>query len=165
MTTEAHSQEIRIELLKERIYATIVVLAELITLDGRGSSATRAALLVATTSVSLWAASLIAARMSYRVVTGRREPWSDARRQLIVHSPLLAASAFPLATIGLASIGAMTTDVAINSSIAACVLVLVGWSLQSARAVGASRVATAVIATLELGIGLGIVWLKASLAI
>ncbi|HVQ44119.1 MAG TPA: hypothetical protein VMT30_04110 [Candidatus Saccharimonadia bacterium] len=152
--------EFRAELLKERIYATLALLAILLTIDPAHTSTLKAAIVVLGTALSLWGASLIAAGMSYRVVMQRPEPETSFKRRVVLHSPLLAAAAFPLLTIALSALGFISLSVAVDVSIGASLLLLLGWSLLSARAVGAGRLATLVVAAIELAIGLAVVWLK-----
>ncbi len=155
-----YSLEFRAELLKERIYATLALLAVLLTLDPHHSSAGQAALIVGGTVLSLWAASLIATTMSYRVVMQRVVPRRNFRRQLLLHSALLTAAAFPLLTFGMAATGFITLAVAINMAIGASLLLLLSWSLLSARALQTGGLGTLILAGAELAIGLGIVGLK-----
>jgi hypothetical protein len=154
------SLELRAELLKERIYATLALLAVLLTIDADHTSPLKAALIVAGTACSLWLAGLAAARMSYRVVMQEEEPAHNLRRQMVTHSPLLFAAAFPLLTIGMAGTGFIELTNAINLAIAASLLLLLSWSLLSARAIRAGKLSTLVLAVTELGIGLAIVSLK-----
>lgn len=153
--------EFRIELLKERIYATLAVLAVLLTIDAHHTSPSKAAIIVAGTAVSLWIASLVAGKMSYRIVM--RQPNLDRPRldkQAAQHSQLLMAAVFPLLLILLSMAHIISLALAVNIGIGVLVLLLCGWSLMSARAIHASKVAIVITAAIELAIGFGIVWLK-----
>jgi len=152
--------ELRVELLKERIYATLALLAVLLTIDVRDVTPLRAAELVLGTALSLWAASLVAGVMAYRVVMQQHAPEHRLRRQVVLHSPLLAAAAFPMVMILFAATGVWGLATAINVAIGASFLLLVGWSLMSARALKAGRSLTLIIAAVELGVGLAIIGLK-----
>ncbi len=152
--------ELRAELLKERIYATLALLAVLLTIDASHTTPLKAAVIVLGTAFSLWAASLVAAVMSYRVVMQQDAPEHRLRRQVVLHSPLLAAAAFPVVVIVMATTGVFDLAVALNVAIGASLLLLVGWSLMSARALKAGRVTTLVLAGVELLIGFAIVGLK-----
>ncbi len=156
------SVEMRIELLKERIYATLTLLAVLLTVDPERTTAFNAALIVGGTSLSLWAASMASALMSRRIVT-QQPSGHHAREDLVKHSPLLLAAALPFAMIFLAEFDLISVRTAINLAIAASFALLLGWSLYSARAFKVSRAHTLMIAVLELAIGIGVVALKTAL--
>jgi hypothetical protein len=157
---KASSLEFRAELLKERIYATLALLAVLLTIDPGHTSPLKAAGIIGGTALSLWAASLIATSMSYRVVMQQVVPERSLRRQLLLHSSLLAAAVFPLLTVGIAMAGFISLELAINVAIGASLLLLLSWSLLSARAMKAGWLATLILAVAELAIGLGVVGLK-----
>jgi len=157
---EVLDAEHRVELLKERIYATLALLAVLLTLDAASTSPLKASVIVLGTALSLWAASLVAGVMAYRVVMQQNTPEHRFRRQLVLHSPLLAAAVFPLLMIGFAAAGFWSLAAAIDVAIGALMLFLLGWSLLSARALKVSRPMTLVLAVVELGLGLVIIWLK-----
>lgn len=149
------------ELLKERIYATLALLAVLISIDSDHVSSLNAAYIVCGTIVSLWAASIVAAQMSRRLIFQNELDHSkEADHQIRRHAPILASLAFPLLMIGLAMIKAISLDLAINISIASALLLLVGWSIGSARALNANKRPTFILVAVELAIGLGIVGLK-----
>jgi uncharacterized membrane protein YeiH len=56
------------DLLKERIYATLALLAVLISIDTAHSSSLHAAYIISGTIISLWAASMVATQMSRRMI-------------------------------------------------------------------------------------------------
>ena len=154
------SPEFRAELLKERIYATLALLAVLFTIDPSHTPPLKAAAIIACTALTLWAASLVASGMSYRVIMQEQAPEWKIRQQFVLHSPLLLAAAFPLLTVMMAASGFTSLSTAIVVAIAASLLLLLSWSLLSARAMKAGRLATLVLTATELAIGLTIVSLK-----
>lgn len=156
--------ELQAESLKERIYATLAILAVLLTLDATHASTLHAAAVIGGTALSLWAASFISSRMAKRMVYGRSPEAEHTRRDSVKHAPLLASAAFPLLMIGAASIGLFTLEQAITMSIGAILLTLVLWSLAAARSMHASRLASILLATIVLLIGLGVVALKTFVA-
>lgn len=156
-----HSKEYIAELLKERIYATLALLAVLISIDTNHVSPLHAAYIICGTIVSLWAASIVATQMSRRLVFKNELDHSrEADHQIRRHTPMLASLAFPLAMICLAMIDLISLNLAINISIASALLLLAGWSIGSARALNANRRPTLILVVIELAIGLGIVGLK-----
>lgn len=160
-TKKAEALEFRIELLKERIYATFVLLAVLLTIDTSHTTPLRVIIIIGGTSLSLWAASLVASRMSYRIVMQKNE--TDRVRislQLAQHRPLLYAAALPLFINILALVHIIPVALAVEISIAGMILLLVVWSLLSARALNAGKLATLILAGVELIIGLLIIGLK-----
>jgi hypothetical protein len=157
--------ELRAELLKERIYATLALLAVLISIDPHHTSSLKAAAIVAGTAFSLWIASLVATQMSYRIVMQKASLDKEALdRQYLRHAPLLAAAFFPVFLILLTVTPVLSLAGAINLGIAFSLLLLIAWSLYSAIAMRAGRLATFVIAGIELAIGLGIVGLKLAIS-
>jgi hypothetical protein len=156
--------ELQAEALKERIYATLAILAVLLTLDATHTSAMHAAAIIGGTALSLWAASFISSRMAKRMVFGRSPQAEHTTRDSIKHAPLLASAAFPLLMVGAASIGLFTLEQAITMSIGAILLTLVLWSLAAARSMHASKLASILLAAIVLLIGLGVVALKALVA-
>jgi general stress protein CsbA len=163
MTTQKseHEKEYIADLLKERIYATLALLAVLISIDSEHTSALHAAYIICGTIVSLWAASIVATQMSRRLVfRGELNARLEASHQLRRHAPMLAALIFPLLMIGLAILRLIGLDDAINISILSALALLAGWSIGSARSLGATKMPTLILVVVELAIGLAVVGLK-----
>lgn len=156
--------ELQVEALKERIYATLAILAVLLTVDAAYASTLHAAAIIGGTAISLWAASFISSRMAKRMVYGRSPEAEHTPRDSVKHAPLLATAAFPLLMVGAAGIGLFTLEQAITMSIGAILLTLVLWSLAAARSMHASKLASILLAAIVLLIGLGVVALKALVA-
>lgn len=149
------------ELLKERIYATLALLAVLISIDSSHTDPLHAVYIVTGTIVSLWAASIVATQMSRRLVfKGALNAREETKHQLRRHAPMLAALIFPLLMISLAMLNLIGLDDAINVSILSALALLVGWSIDSARSLGASKLPTFILVVVELSIGLAVVGLK-----
>lgn len=149
------------ELLKERIYATLALLAVLISLDTSHTSPLHAAYIICGTIVSLWAASIVATQMSRRLVfQGQLDHSREVDHQMRRHAPILASLAFPLLMVGLSVMKLVDLDLAINISIASALLLLAGWSIGSARTLHARPFPTFILVAVELIIGLSIVGLK-----
>jgi len=152
------------ELLKERIYATLALLAVLISIDTQHYSAMHAAFIVCGTIVSLWAASIVATLMSKRVIYQHElNPDFEREHQLRKHAPMLAALIFPMLMISFAALGIISLAVAINISIVSALLLLMSWSILSARSIQFKKLPTFMLVSAELFIGLSIVALKVAL--
>lgn len=149
------------ELLKERIYATLALLAVLISIDTTHYSSLHAVYIICGTIISLWAASIVATQMSRRVIfQGQLDHTQEIRHQMRRHAPMLASLVFPLIMLSLAMINLISLEVAVNISIISALLLLAGWSIGSARSLRAKKLPTFVLVAIELAIGLSIVGLK-----
>ena len=150
------------ELLKERIYATLALLAVLISVDTTQSSSLHVVLIVCGTITSLWVASIVATQMSRRVIfQGQLDHVQEIHHQIRRHAPMLVSLIFPLIMLSLAMMKLISLEVAVNISILSGLLLLVGWSIGSARSLHAKKFPMFILVTIELAIGLGIVGLKA----
>ena len=153
--------EHRAGLLKERIYGTIILLAVLVSIDTAHTSAQHTLFIVGGTVLSVWAASLVASQMSRRIIMQQLALSPDALEERFAeHAPLLAAGVFPVLIIGFSALGVFSLSFAVNVAIGYGVVLMVLWSLLSARAVGAGKLLTLFVAALELFIGLAVVALK-----
>ncbi len=149
------------DLLKERIYATLALLAVLISIDTQHSSPLHATYIICGTIISLWAASIVATQMSRRMIfQGELDHSQETKHQIRRHAPMLASLVFPLIMIWLAMIQFISLGVAINISIISSLALLAGWSIGSARSLSAKKIPTFILVIIELSIGLGIVGLK-----
>jgi hypothetical protein len=160
LNTELQKEYIA-DLLKERIYATLALLAVLISIDAAHSSPLHAIYIICGTIISLWAASIVATQMSRRMIfQGELDHSQETHHQLRRHAPMLASLIFPLIMIWLAMIQVINLEIAINISIVSALLLLAGWSIGSARSLRAKKLPTFILVVIELAIGLGIVGLK-----
>lgn len=149
------------DLLKERIYATLALMAVLIGINTEHSSPLNAAYMICGTIVSLWAASIVATQMSRRLIfQGDLDYNEETQHQIRRHAPMLASLVFPLMMIGLSALRLISLDLAINISLISALLLLIGWSIGSARSLNAGRLTTFILVIIELVIGLGVVGLK-----
>jgi hypothetical protein len=158
----ASDLELIADVMKERIYASLALLAVLISIDANHTSIGHVALLVGGTSLSLWAASGISAQMARRMVYGEANI-DQLNRDKQKHAPLLASAVLPLLLVGLSALNIVPLNQAISISIFAILLSLVVWSVASARSMNASKTATLILSGIVLLVGLCIVGLKAFL--
>lgn len=158
----ANDLELLTDVMKERIYASLALLAVLISVDPNHTSTSHVAFIVGGTALSLWAASAISSQMARRMVYGeanREQLEKDKQR----HAPLLASAALPLIFIGISALHVMSLSRAVSFSIFTILLSLILWSIASARSMHASILTTFVLAGIVLLVGLAIVGLKAFL--
>ncbi len=122
------------EVLKERIYATLALLAVLISIDTVHYSPLKAGYLITGTIVALWAASIVATVISRRIVfSGEINHEKDRDVQLRKHAAILASLPFPLLMILLAWLSIISLSVAINIAIISVLLLMMTWSVLSAK--------------------------------
>ncbi|MEY9872043.1 hypothetical protein ABH931_001517 [Streptacidiphilus sp. MAP12-33] len=149
------------ERLKERVYATLTVMAVALGLaqSGHGSRATAALALLAT-AVGLWLATLVADQQAHRVVYGTVARGAELRRLLYVSSPLLASAAGPLLLIGLSALGAMELRTALYTATWLSAASLFVWGCAAGLRMGAGKVAAVVVGLLDLAVGSLVVLVK-----
>jgi len=105
----AEQAETLAERLKERIYATLSMVAVVIGLaQGQPGTHRGAAGAVAATAVSLWLATVVADEQAHRRVHHRLARGHELRRILFVTSPLLLSAVGPLTLIGLSALGELS---------------------------------------------------------
>ena len=108
-----------IELLKERIYSTIVLLALLATMWQVASHVTPQGAMVSVvgTAITLWLAITVASRMSYQVIHGKRMSIKELRKMLAIRKALIAPSIPPAFFILLSWVGLLSLSTAFVVSI------------------------------------------------
>lgn len=160
-SNKTHDLELRAELLKERIYATLALLAVLLTVDADSTTPFKSAALVGGTALSLWLASLVSSQMSHRIIMRQM---NLERTQLELRSfrrsPLLLAAVMPVLLLLSAGLPGISMQRAIDLAVGFSLLLLIGWSLLAARAMRAGPLVMFAVAAIQLGIGLAIVAIK-----
>ncbi len=150
------------DFMKERIYATITLLAVLAILwEGAGHfTHAKAALSIFATALGLWLASSISTQMAYKMAHGKIMP----RRQLIAnemkHAVLLLSAVFPLLLIGISALKLIDLKTALLISIVISIGSLFLWSIRAGRSMHSSLRVILVVGCLETLVGLGVVALK-----
>ncbi|HEY0965152.1 MAG TPA: hypothetical protein VGE13_01605 [Candidatus Saccharimonadales bacterium] len=150
------------EFLKERIYATITLLALLATLwHGADHFTAKGAIVsVLGTVVALWLAIGIASRMSYQVVHGKRMS-TKAYTEILRHHSALLIPAFPVVVLILISLtGLFSLKTALLASLITLLLSFVGFSLLAGRRMRSSWTEIAITSGFEIALGLGVIALK-----
>ncbi|WP_338703185.1 hypothetical protein V2W30_38215 [Streptomyces sp. Q6] len=157
---QEHADLLR-ERLKERIYASITLLAVLVGLAQSGHPTHLvAALSVAVTALGLWLATLVADLQAHPVAHGRLPRLPEIRHTLFVSSPLLTSAVGPLLLTGVSALGALHLTTALWISVASEVAALAGWGFMGGRRVGAGLFGCLVAAALNAVIGAGVVAVK-----
>lgn len=126
--------EHRAEVLRERIYGTITLIAVMIGLGGHDVTATHALLTVIGTALSLWAAGLVATRLSRHIVLGDvPEQIGGVRHHLRQHRALLLVALLPTASLSLAAAGIISMHGAVLIAMIGLHLPLLAWAYRAAR--------------------------------
>jgi hypothetical protein len=150
------------EHFRERIYATITLIALLVTLwqSTAHITARGAALSVFGTVVALWLAVGISSRMSYQMVNGKRMSIGVYTGILKAHAALLVP-AFPvLLLIGVSALGVFTLDTALFSSMIILLLSFAGFSIIAGRKIHSNLFDIVVTSAFETALGVGVIILK-----
>ena len=158
----AHQRVQYAETLRERIYSTITLLAVVVVLWQHPSdhSAWGVIGIIIGTVGSLWLATLIASRMSYRIVHDDGELESHYREATEAASGLLAPASLPVLLVLISTTGLIELKTALFMSVTLLVLSLFVFSLVSGRKIASSRLALLLYSALLLGLGLAVVALK-----
>lgn len=161
-TISANERDQYAELLRERIYSTITLLAVVVVLwqHAADHSAWATVGTIIGTVGALWLATLIASRMSYRIVHDDSELESHYRKASEAASGLLAPAVAPIFLILVSMTGLISLETALLFSVVLLILSLFLFSLISGRKVASSKVSLIVYSTLQLGLGLTVVILK-----
>lgn len=150
------------ELLKERIYSTITLLAVLATLWRGAEHVTPlgAAGSILATAVALWLAIAIASRMSYHVIHGASMPARELGQMLAVRKALLAPAIAPILFIGLSVITPLSLETALFIGMLSLLASFAIFSLIAGRRTRATWYEIAISSGLEIALGIGVILLK-----
>lgn len=150
------------EFLKERIYATITLIALLVTLWQTAEHFTPLGAIVSVfgTVVALWLAIGIASRMSYQVVNGKPMGIRTYLRILRSHAALLVP-AFPvLLLVGVSATGLFTLKTALFCSMIILLLSFAGFSIIAGRKIHSNFIEVLITSAFEISLGIGVIILK-----
>jgi hypothetical protein len=150
------------ENMKERIYATITLLAVIVSLWQTAGHHTvpGAVASIVGTVLALWLATLVSARMSHRAV--HREGMSErsSARLLFASSGLFAPAAAPVVLLLVSGTGLIGIRAALTASVAALLLSLFLLSFVAARRIYGRTGQVVLISLAEMLVGIGVVALK-----
>lgn len=153
------------ELLRERIYSTITLLAVLVVLWQHPGDYTEWGVIgaIVGTVGALWLATLIASRMSYRIAHDDKELEPHFREASEAASGLLAPAGAPVFLVLMSMTGVIDLQTALLLSVVLLVLSLFLFSLISGRKIASSNLSLLVFSAMQLGLGLAVVALKLAL--
>ena len=150
------------ENMKERIYATLTLLAVIAALwqsaEHHTAMGTIASILG--TATALWLATLISARMSHRAVHAKRMTTRDYRKILFTSSGLFAPAILPTLLILLSASNIFSLKTALFSSMVVLSLSLFAFSFSAGRRIYGNGLRLIVISALEMLLGVGVIVLK-----
>jgi len=162
--SDPYDLEIFAELLRERIYATLALIAVLISINPNHSTPLVSAGIVTGTIVSLWAASIASTQMSDRIVfKDSVDHIVKLRVQINRHMPMLYSLIFPLVLIGLSATKLLSLNAALNIATVGSGLLLAIWSIDSVKTFSAKTSVLVIALIAQLAIIFGIVALKVAL--
>ncbi|MCX5193313.1 hypothetical protein OOK31_05315 [Streptomyces sp. NBC_00249] len=149
--------------LKERLYATIIMISVVIGLAGSGHvEALGAAATVMTASVGLWLASLVADQQAHRVMHGALARGRELRTILFVSSPLLLSAVGPLVLIGVSALGAMSLDTALLTAAGVNIATLFAWGCYGGIRMGGGTAFALLAGVIDAAIGTAVAVVKAA---
>ncbi|WP_225320851.1 hypothetical protein [Streptomyces luteolifulvus] len=146
--------------LKERIYATITMIAVVVGLSESDAGPTGAAATVLTTSLALWLATVVADQEAHRTVHRRRATGRELRRMLYVSSPLLSCAVGPAVMIALAALGALSLDTALLIAAVVGIVPLFLWGCVGGLSMGAGTVGALLAGVVDAVIGVAVAPVK-----
>lgn len=160
--TKLATRELYAENIKERIYATLMLLVVLagIVRHPEHYSPLAAFAAVAVTSFAIWAANLIAHTISHRIAHGKDRKKKDFKKLLFTASGLLLPSVVPIFFLLLAVMGVMKLGPAATASVALLITSLAIFSIQGTRRVYDGALQISLFVAIQVGLGLLIVGLK-----
>lgn len=150
------------ENMKERIYATITLLAVITALwqSADHHSAWGIIVSIVGTSIALWLATVISARISFRAVHGKSHGRSDMFKLMFTSSGLFLPAIAPTLLVLLSSTGLFELRGALFASIIVLLLSLFTLSFTASRRIYPTKSRAFLISVLEMSVGIGVVLLK-----
>jgi len=150
------------ENMKERVYATITLVAVIAALWQTADHHSVGGVLasIGGTAVALWAATIISARVSYRAVYARSMNGHEVAKLFFTSSGLLAPAIFPVLLIIVSGIGALPLKDALFAGMIALLLSLFTLSFMAGRRIYTKMSRVLLISFLEMLVGVGVIVLK-----
>ncbi|MEV5354960.1 hypothetical protein [Streptomyces sp. NPDC052693] len=146
--------------LKERIYATITMVAVVIGLDLGDVGTVGGAATVLTTALGLWLATFVADQQAHRTVHRHFATGHALRRMLYVSSPLLSCAVGPALMIALAAMGVLSLHAALLVSAGAGVASLFLWGFLGGMRMGGGALAAVLAGLVDAAIGVAVALVK-----
>ncbi|MFD9542459.1 hypothetical protein [Streptomyces sp. NPDC060022] len=148
--------------LKERIYATITIIAVVVGLSFGDVDSLGAVATVLTTALGLWLATFVADQQAHRTVHRHVATGRELRRMLYVSSPLLSCAAGPAVLIGLAALDVLPLDAALLTAAGVGVVSLFLWGCLGGLRMGGGALAAVVAGLADAAIGVAVALVKAA---
>jgi hypothetical protein len=150
------------ENMKERIYATITLLAVMTGLWQSANTHTvvGSVLIVIGTVVALWLATLISARMSYRAIHSRPMIASEYRKLLFTSSGLFAPTLLPVLLICFSATNIISLKTALMTGMIILAVSLFVLSFIGGWRIYDNRLRLLFVSSLEMLLGVGVIVLK-----
>lgn len=150
------------ENMKERVYSTITLLAVIAAhwQAGNGHSVKATAFAIAGSALALWLATLVAVRMSYRAVHGRRIKTSEYRHLAFTSSGLLVPAVAPIILVLVSATGLYDLTTGLMASMVILLLELFVLSFVAGRKIYDSLPRLILVSALEMSVGVGVILLK-----
>ncbi len=150
------------ENMKERVYATLTLLAVIAALWQTADHHTVAGAIASIVGsvTALWLATIISARMSYRAVHARRMSVGDYRKIIFTSSGLFAPAIAPVLFILVSLTGVISFGTALVASMVTLALSLFLLSFVAGRRIYGLGSRLIVISALEMLLGIGVIALK-----
>lgn len=148
--------------LKERIYATITMIAVVVGLSYGDVSSPGAIATVLTTALGLWLAALVADQQAHRTVHGSLASGRELRRMLYVSSPLLSCAVGPAVLIGLAALDLLSLTAALQVAAGVSVASLFLWGCLGGLRMGGGVLGAVVAGVVDAAIGVAVALVKAA---
>ncbi|MFC8144034.1 hypothetical protein ACFUKV_20225 [Streptomyces paradoxus] len=148
--------------LKERIYATITMIAVVVGLSLGDVGSLGAVATVVTTALGLWLAAFVADQQAHRTVHRHLATGRELRRMLYVSSPLLSCAVGPAVLIALAALDVLSLHAALLTAAGVGVLSLFLWGCLGGLRMGGGVVAAMVAGLADAAIGVAVALVKAA---
>ncbi|MEG8275275.1 hypothetical protein [Streptomyces sp. AHA2] len=148
--------------LKERIYATITMIAVVVGLSLGEVGSLGALATVLTTALGLWLAAFVADQQAHRTVHRRFATGRELRRMLYVSSPLLSAAVGPAVLIGLAALDVLSLDTALSVAAGVAVVSLFLWGCLGGLRMGGGALTAIAAGVVDAAIGVAVALVKAA---
>jgi hypothetical protein len=146
--------------LKERIYATITMIAVAVGLSFGEVGSLGAVATVVTTAVGLWLAAFVADQQAHRTVHRRLATGHELRRMLYVSSPLLSCAVGPAVLIAAAGLDILSLHAALLAAAGVGVVSLFLWGCLGGLRMGGGALAAVVAGLADAAIGVAVALVK-----
>ena len=150
------------ENMKERVYATITLLAVITALwqSANEHTAIGALASIVGTAVALWLATLVAARMSHHAIRGRGMTMREVKKLLFSSSGLFAPVLVPAIFIFFSMTGRISLRTALFTGVISLLLSLFLLSYYAGRRIHTNTLQLVLMSSFEFLLGVGVIALK-----